>query len=194
MFRLPIFSIFEDSKTELWMIRNTLLFVIISLTGLCIFFACSKNDFDSDEVDPTFQIIHPIPDTIVMTDTSCVFMAHFADEGGAGLSSYAIKVWNARMVHETDTFTRKSTLEGIGENEPDSAIFNRAFQAGNIFGKSDTTIFLNSGYTINSTGVNNLPILLGKHWFKVTVVDRAGNVAVDSFLIDVIKYVKPEDR
>lgn len=175
------------------MIRNTLLFVIMLLTGLCIFFACSKDEFGSDDVVPTFQIIRPIPD-VVMTDSSYSFEARFADEGGSGLSSYAIKIWNARMAYETDTFTRKSTLEGIGENEADSAIFNKAFQTGNIFGKSDTTIFLNSGYTISSTGVNDFPILLGKHWFKLTVVDRAGKEAVDSFLIDVIKYVNPEDR
>lgn len=176
------------------MIRNTLLFIIISLTGLSVFYACSKNEFDDDRDPPKFRIIHPTPDTIVMTDTGCVFMAHFSDEGGSGLSSYAIKIWNTRMEHETDTFTRKSTLEGLGEDKSDSAVFNKAFQTGNIFGKTDTIIFLNSGYNISSRGTNNLPILLGKHWFKLTVVDRAGNVAVDSFHIYVKEYVRPGDE
>jgi len=178
------------------MIRNILLLIIVSLVGISVFIACSKDEFSSDSMAPTVEIFHPSRDTIIMTDTGCVFKARFVDEGGAGLSAYSIKIWNARMPHETDTFTLKSSLDSLKENELDSAIFNKAFQAVRISGYSkeplnDTTIFLFNGYKLDSLGTKNLPILLGEHWFKVSVIDKAGNMGVDSFLIDVIKYVRP---
>lgn len=188
------------------MIKNILLFIIVSLVGISIFIACTKDEFSSDRTAPTIEIFHPSRDTVIMTDTSSVFKARFRDEGGSGLSAYSIQIWNALMPHATDTFTLKSTLlKSMIKDSllldsinllPDSAIFNKAFQNARISGEpgrpmNDTTVFFNNGFKIDSLGTKNLHIALGKHWFRVSAIDRAGNMTVDSFLIDVIKYTKP---
>lgn len=182
------------------MIRNILVFLITSLIGFSIFIGCAKDEYSSDITAPTVEIIHPSRDTVIWTDTFCVFRARFTDEGGSGLSAYSVKIWNARMAHETDTFTLKSTLEGIGENEPDSVIFNKSFPTARISGSpnmplNDTTIYIFDGYKVDSMRLSDrTPTLLGKHWFKVSVIDKAGNMGVDSFQIEVEKYIPVEHR
>ncbi|MEN9917616.1 MAG: hypothetical protein RL662_52 [Bacteroidota bacterium] len=171
--------------------RTAFVAMALSFIGVCVIFSCSKVEVDNEA--PQLQIVHPVADTVVMTDTFCPFVAYVSDN--VGLSSYSIKIWNARMKSETDTFTLKSILEkeSLIAALPDSAIYNKAFQSAQIFGKTRDTIDLASAFKIDSmlsVRGNNYPILLGKHYFKVTLVDMGGNIKVDSFLIDVTKYIK----
>jgi len=157
----------------------------------------------NDSEPPAIEIIHPSRDTAIMTDTVCIFKATFRDN--RSLSSYSIKIWNALLEAETDTFTRLHTV--FDENDPrypkkdengvfinDSVLFNKAFQSNSIFlDTTEFTVTVHTGYWIDSMA-GNLPHSLGKHWFKVTLMDKAGNYSADSFQINVKKYVKPEDR
>lgn len=179
------------------MIRNFLLFFTASFIGICIFFSCSKeDDIMDDKEPPTVRIIHPERDTTIMTDSICIFKAEFTDN--KSLSSYSIKIWNAVLGAETDTFTLLSTALSIDNpryppvdettgNLKDSALFNKAFQQANIFlDTTKYTVTVYNGYWIDSLK-GTTPYALGEHWFKVTVIDKAGNYSADSFKIKVIR-------
>ncbi|HCO67177.1 MAG TPA: hypothetical protein DIT04_05395, partial [Dysgonomonas sp.] len=110
-----------------------------------------------------------------MTDSICPFRARFTDEGGSGLSAYSVKIWNALM-EETDTFTLKSSIVGnLPEGTRDAALFNKSFPTARISGSpnmplNDTVIYIFDGYKVDSMRLSDrMPILTGKHWFKVSV-------------------------
>jgi len=167
------------------MSRCFLLGFSILFLGLCIVVSCS-DEGSNDNEPPIIEIINPEPDTIIETtaDTFYIFRARFTDN--EGLSSYSIRIYSALLKGDMDTATVKSSL-GISPEEggTDSALYNKAFQYGNIFDKTDTTITVFTGYRVEPM-VNRIPTSLGKHWFKVNAIDKNGNVAVDSFAI----YVK----
>lgn len=155
------------------------------LLSACItMYSCSKEN--SDNVKPTLEILSVKEGDIFYTDSIYGLKAHFTDN--EALSSYSIKIWNSRLDNSNDTTTLKSIKEGgMGA---DSAFFNKAFQSANIFNKKDTTINIFNAFYIDSVlsvSNRNYPILLGEHFFKVTVVDQAGNLNADSLKIIIKK-------
>ncbi|MDU1903712.1 MAG: hypothetical protein E6772_02920 [Dysgonomonas sp.] len=174
--------------------RNAVISVILFYLGVSIFFSCSKDE--SDNIPPTIEgILRPIPDTTIMTDTLCPFVAKFFDNDST-LSSYSIRVWNAQLNSSKDTTSLKKK-DPNDTNSKDSAFFNSAFQEISIFGEKEVLLNLASAYKVDSTlnvRGKSYPTSLGKHYIKLSVIDIYGNLAEDSMLINVKRYTKPEGR
>ncbi len=183
------------------MTKNILLIFLTSFIGTCILFSCTKTDSDENPPVIEFYSMDSLNQLksgdIIYVDSLYQFRSIFRDN--EGLSSYSIKIWSAIMENEKDTFTLKSSIKPLLEEEPDSAIYNTAFQDNNIFGIKDTSVTVYTSIKINPTksaGNQQLPILLGDHYFKVTLMDMSGQVTKDSLLIYLKKKETsvPEDQ
>lgn len=178
------------------MTKNILLSICISFIGICLFFACTKEENDS--AYPVIEFVSldsltPLKSGDVMyTDSPYVVRSTFRDADE--LSSYSIRIWSALLKNSSDTFTLKSSIEPLKDGEPDSAIFNRAFQDNNIWGIKDSSVTVLTSVKIDSAitaGGKRMSVSLGSYYLKVTVVGKTGNMTKDSFLIDV--RTKPKE-
>lgn len=168
--------------------RNLILFILSFCILPCIFFSCEKEDRENES--PVIKIFSLKEGDVVYTDSSYTLTVEFTDN--EALSSYSVQIYHKDYTPENPELIVRG--EELNDSITTLAYFNRAFQELKIFnykyyrGPIFNAFRVDSIFTVNSQRRN---IVLGEHYFRLTLIDVDGNVTKDSFLIDVVKYVKP---
>lgn len=165
--------------------RNIVLSVFLFYIGISVFFSCSKEE--SDDNPPAINSISLKQGDIIFTDSSYYLLVDFSDD--KGLSSYSIQI--RHKDYSQDSLTMVVTEQ---DTTYTTAYFNRNFQVVNIFDSLAFRDTIRNAFKIDpQLSVNSVrySVAVGDHYFKLTLVDKGGNTAIDSFLINVAR--KPQN-